>query len=114
MDSGVVKKGGAFGMFFKATDNGIVTVYPDPAKKDEKYEGTFEIENVSSKMSIYTLNYNKKTHIYKVSPWEKDLRALGPVPVFWVEDLTKEFKEKYPDKTFEKIEYKMYIYAQWY
>lgn len=105
-----------FDMIFDTQNSGLLTVIPDKSKKDVKYNGTFHIDNPNVPRSIYTLEYNNEVHTYEVSYWErtKSTKALGPVPLVWTKDLTKIYKEKYPDLSFNKVKYKMYIYASWY
>jgi len=108
----MLKEGSTIDMNFSTVNSGIITVIP--GKDADRYEGTFTIDNPNVPLSVYTLEYNDEVHTYKVSGWEKSTKALGPVPLMWTEDLTKAYKEKYPDLSFDKVEYKMYIYAYWY
>lgn len=102
-------------MVFDTKKSGTLTVLPNKKNKDVKYDGTFHIDNPNSPRSIYTLEFNNEVYTYEVSYWEyeKSTKDLGPVPLVWTENLTKTYKAKYPDLSFNKVQYKMYIYASW-
>ncbi|WP_029902183.1 hypothetical protein [Prevotella sp. 10(H)] len=65
----------------------------------EKYEGTFSLPKGEDKM--FRFNYNNKVHEYYLPSIASASEKSTPPPppgFYLMEDLTKENKEKYPDK----------------
>ena len=71
-----------------------------------RFEGTFRIEETGQNY-YYILNYNGEVHRY-LRKYEHEMygqKALGPISLYLIEDLTEKYATQYPAAGITKIEY---------
>lgn len=95
---------------FDTKESGNVSIIP--SKNDIQYNGTFE-RTLTEEGTIFNVNLKGKAHKLRFQYPEKPevpeeekviSRALGPIDCWFIEDVTENYKNDYPDATSLKVE----------